>query len=50
MKEAISFPTFPTYKDFIEDFDFQDSVLLGSGTFGKVYKAKAKRPISTTGK
>ncbi|CAK75071.1 unnamed protein product (macronuclear) [Paramecium tetraurelia] len=36
---------FPTQGEFQEDFDFKNSSLLGQGTFGKVYRAKALKSL-----
>ncbi|CAD8132889.1 unnamed protein product [Paramecium octaurelia] len=36
---------FPTQVEFQEDFDFKNSSLLGQGTFGKVYRAKALKSL-----
>ncbi|CAD8137373.1 unnamed protein product [Paramecium octaurelia] len=36
---------FSTQIEFQEDFDFKNSVLLGQGTFGKVFKAKALKSL-----
>ncbi|CAD8048091.1 unnamed protein product [Paramecium primaurelia] len=36
---------FSTQIEFQEDFDFKNSVLLGQGTFGKVFKAKAVKSL-----
>ncbi|CAD8044608.1 unnamed protein product [Paramecium primaurelia] len=36
---------FPTQIEFQEDFDFKNSQLLGQGTFGKVYRAKALKSL-----
>lgn len=33
----------PNAEDFQNDFDFPNATLLGSGSFGKVYKAAWKR-------
>ncbi|CAD8056643.1 unnamed protein product [Paramecium sonneborni] len=37
--------SFSTKIEFQEDFDFKNSVLLGQGTFGKVFKAKALKSL-----
>ncbi|CAD8059565.1 unnamed protein product [Paramecium sonneborni] len=37
--------SFSTQVEFQEDFDFKNSVLLGQGTFGKVFKAKALKSL-----
>jgi len=33
---------FPNYEDFSHDFDMSEAVVLGTGSFGKVFKVRSR--------